>query len=75
MITLQLTNDEAAIMDIILDYIGGCPRTSGRKHTDDIHMKLRKAGFKYEDGTIARFPMDEEYADRAGIYFKGKPII
>lgn len=40
-VTLTLSGDEAQTLRDILEYIGGCPDTSRRTHTDAVMLALQ----------------------------------
>lgn len=42
-VTLTLSPEEAKVLMLVCANIGGCPRTSFRKYTDDILFTLRNA--------------------------------
>lgn len=40
-VTLTLSGDEAQVLRDILEYVGGCPDTSRRTHTDAVMLALQ----------------------------------
>ncbi len=41
---LELTKDEAAMLRTAMSFVGGCSKTSPRRHADEIERALAEAG-------------------------------
>lgn len=57
-INLNLTEDQAKLLSLVLASVGGDPDNSGRRITDEIYEKLWDVGMGYTSETEADYPMD-----------------
>lgn len=63
---IELTYNEAVVLRIILERIGGDEITTGRKHAYTLLRKLEEAGETFSQEKDDWFPVSE---DRCNIYF------
>lgn len=64
---IELTPNEATVLHIILERIGGCDKAAGRQHAYSLLKKLEEAGETFSQEKEDFFPVCEE---RDLIYFK-----
>ena len=57
-INLELTEDQAKLLSLVLASVGGDPYNSGRSVTNEICEKLWEVGMGYTSETEADYPMD-----------------
>lgn len=66
MITLKLNKEQATILSLILDRVGGSPSDSGRKHVDEIRLLMREQGYDHNYEDEQKYPL---YVMSNGLYF------
>lgn len=57
-ITIQLDQDEAESLVLVLRKIGGPPSTTRRGHTDSLYQALRKIGFDKDYNSMKGYEME-----------------